>query len=57
MCGKYVDEMAAKKSAGVTPEVNQRYPLDAGTKHASNQIYHGFKTQWYQWTQPRTDDL
>ena len=57
MCGKYVDEMAAKKSAGVTPEVNQRCPLDAGTKHARNQIYPGFKTQWYQWTQPRTDDL
>ena len=57
MCDKYVDKMATKKSAGVTPEVNQRCPLNAGTKNASNQIYPGFKTQWYQWTQPRTVDL
>ena len=43
---KYADEngLAAKRSAGVTPEVNLRILLHAGAKHTSKGIYPGFKT-------------
>ena len=48
---KYVDwnglaaMLATKRSAGVAPEVNLRFPLHSGTKHTGKGIHSGFETQ------------